>query len=601
MTYVIDKTRHEYIYAQKILSGEYLACELEKLACKRFLRDLERQNDPEFPWCYDWTRADRFFRFFEKCPDVEAPEGTLLKLAEFQYFDFGNLFGWVEKTTGCRRWREALIYEARGQGKSSACAVIALYVLTADKIYLPFASPSSGYFEPNQKITLMAYDKDQTAEVREPIIEMVNRSKDLNNEVDTGKGDATKTYIRGRRRGGNIRAISKDTKKLDGAKLNLIICDEFAAHTEEQRLATLMGSFGKRRQSMCVKITTAGDDAAHKPAKSDYDRCVEILHNRIEDDVKFVIIRELEENDNPADFSLYEKSTPMFREKTEYAERLMAAVKAEYNAAFNGGSEQAKIEYLIKRTNRWQVGSQKKAFTQEQLDMLAKSQIPQNEFFDLINGHATVVGIDASKKIDLTADAFVFKLPDDKIGIYAHGFMPSESRYAHGKTDKLPYDSYAERGYMTYIEGTYIDIDYLEQHFCDFEDRHDLNIKIVSADPAYCHQLLIDCADGKTPNHKAYDVENAPQTTKLNEACENFINWLVAGRLVICENALFMKHCANAYVEYDKGGRMKFAKKNKDSYDRIDLLAAVIDAILRIDVLDGEDIINALTSGVFSF
>lgn len=150
--------------------------------------------------------------------------------------------------------------------------------------------------------------------------------------------------------------------------LTLIICDEWAAHKEERRLNTLRGSFGKRKQCLLVKITTAGDDAMQKPAKNDYDRCVDILHGRIQDDTYFIIIRQLEATDNPSDFSLYEKSTPMLREKNEYSAQLFEQIKDEYNKAFNGGTEAAKIEFLIKRTNRWQVGSEHKFLNQEQLN-----------------------------------------------------------------------------------------------------------------------------------------------------------------------------------------------------------------------------------------
>ena len=67
------------------------------------------------------------------------------------------------------------------------------------------------------------------------------------------------------------------------------------------------------------------------------------------------------------------------------------------------------------------------------------------------------------------------------------------------------------------------------------------------------------------------------------------------------KNDLFINHCANAYVEYDKGGRRKVAKKNKDSVYRIDLLACVLNAIRKKDLLESENLINAIASGNFSF
>lgn len=600
MIYKIDKTRKEYTYAEKIISGEYLADTPEILACKRFMRDLERQNDDDFPYCYDTTRADRFFKFFESCPNPQVA-GEKLKLSHFQYFDYGNIFGWVHKNSGARRFEEVLDWKARGNYKSTGAAAICLYVMSADAYYPPY-QPKLRKFELDPSVTVLAVDSRQTKEVRGAAVKMVRLSPELQKHIDVGKGNSASTYIHSIERGGDMLAISGEIGSQDGDKPNLIVSDEWAAHTEEERLNTLCGGAGKKIQFLSFKISTAGSDALNKPAKVDYDRCLDILHGRIIDETYFIIIRQLNEKDDPADFSLYEKCSPVFRDKSAYSERLLAAVKKEYNKAFNGGSEQKKTEYLIKRTNRWQVGSEQKFLDQDDLDLLEKSQIPEEEFLQLINGRNTVNGKDASKVIDITGDAFIFNLPNGKIGIYTHGFMPSESKYRHMKTDKLPYDSYAEEGYLTYIDGTYIDNKDLKEFMCDFEADNDLDIKGVAADNAYCHQLLIDLSEGRTPNGKAYNVFECPQTTTvLNEPCINFQKWLRAGKLVICKNPLFMKHCANAYKEYDKGERMKVAKKNKDSPFRIDLLAATLNAIRKIDLLESENLYNAIASGSFSF
>lgn len=596
-TYKIDKSRPEYQYAMKIINGEYLADEPEILSCKRFIRDLERQGTPDFPYYFDPSRADRFFAFFEQCANIDAPDGTFLKLAEFQYFDFANIFGFVT-ADGHRRFNEALIWEARGQGKSSACAVVELYCLTADVIYPPFQPDSpQRHFELNPNIVTLAVDREQTKQVRGTAMEMARHSPFLQGQVDVKN-----TYIKGAVRGGEITAVSKETGNLDGAKLNLIICDEWAAHKEEQRVNVLRGSFGKREQCLLLKISTAGDDALNKPAKIDYDRCLEILHGRIVDDRYFIMIRQLGEKDDPSDFSLYEKCTPMLREHNEYSERLLKQVKDEYQKGFNGGSEQQKIEYLIKRTNRWQVGSEQKYLTQEGLDMLQKSVVPKDEFMKLVQGKLSVCGIDASKVIDLTAEAFIFNLTDGKIGIYTHAFMPEESLYRHQKTDKLPYAVWAEKGYLTLIDGSYIDNVDLKQFIVDTESENGLDIKAVCADRAYCYQLLIDLEAGRTPNGRVYSVIEVPQTTAhLNEPCLDFEKLLMAGKLVICDNPLFLQHCANAYKEFDKGGRMKVAKKNSNSAYRIDLLAATLNAFRKRDLLESENLINALMSENFSF
>lgn len=592
----IDENRKEFQYARKIISGEYLSDTPELLACKRFFSDLERQGTDEFPYIFDTTRGDRFFNFFSKCANIDAIDGTFLELAEFQYFDLSQIFSWVHRDTGARRFKEALIFQARGQGKSTQCAVIELYVLCADKIYPPY-EPQNGHFELNPSIVSMAVDKNQTRFVRETAMNVARRSPFLKDQVEVRQ-----TYIKGKKRGGEITAISKEVGNLDGAKLNLIIADEWSAHKEQQRINVLRGSFGKREQCLLLKITTAGDDAMVKPAKQDYDRCLEVLHGRIKDDTYFVMIRQLGEKDNPSDFSLYEKSSPMFRENTEYAKRLFEQVKDEYNKSFQGGSEQQKIEYLIKRTNRWQVASEQKYLTQDMLDMLVASQVPEEEFLQMIQGNPCVLGIDASKVIDLTAESFIFKLPEGKIGIYAHAFMPEDSLYRHQKTDKLPYQSYVEKGLVTLIGGAYIDNEELMQYMCEFEEKNNCEIRTISADAAYAYQLLIQLSAGRTPSKKAYETIECPQTTSvLNEACITFQKLLLDNKIVLCANELFLQHAANCYTEADKGGRVKISKKNKDSHFRIDLMAATMFALRKIDVLDDQNLIQAIALGNFSF
>ena len=308
--HIIDENRKEIQYAKKIIDGTYLADEPEINACKRFLRDLERQNDDDFPYCYDYGRADRFFSFFSQCANVDAPEGTLLKLAEFQYFDFGNFFGFVEKDTGRRRFAECLIFQSRGQGKSSALAVIGLYVLTADAIYPPY-QPEKRHYELNPSVVSVAVDLAQTRQVRGTAFEIARRSPFLKDKIIVKN-----TYIKSRLRGGEFVAASKETGNLDGMRPNMVCVDESAAHKEHVRVDSLRGGGGKREQFSVFRITTAGDDATIKPEYSHYLRCLEILKGNIVDESYLAIIRQLNEKDDPADFSLYEKCAAIPRSAT---------------------------------------------------------------------------------------------------------------------------------------------------------------------------------------------------------------------------------------------------------------------------------------------
>lgn len=55
-----------YDYASGVDAGRIVACKKVKLACRRFLRDLERAKDPAYPWRFDEQKAARPVHFIER-------------------------------------------------------------------------------------------------------------------------------------------------------------------------------------------------------------------------------------------------------------------------------------------------------------------------------------------------------------------------------------------------------------------------------------------------------------------------------------------------------------------------------------------------------
>lgn len=106
------------IYAEMVVEGSIVANKWVKLACERHLKDLEKsKNDPNYPWVFDEEKAWRPIRFIEKKCKPSKGEYSELVLQPWQHFLVGNLFGWVNRRTGYRRFREALVFVGRKNGK----------------------------------------------------------------------------------------------------------------------------------------------------------------------------------------------------------------------------------------------------------------------------------------------------------------------------------------------------------------------------------------------------------------------------------------------------------------------------------------------------
>lgn len=106
------------IYAQAVVDGDIVANKWVKLACERHLKDLKRsKEDPNYPWVFDESKAWRPIRFIEKKCKPSKGDFDQLVLQPWQHFFVGSIFGWVNKATGIRRFREALVFLGRKNGK----------------------------------------------------------------------------------------------------------------------------------------------------------------------------------------------------------------------------------------------------------------------------------------------------------------------------------------------------------------------------------------------------------------------------------------------------------------------------------------------------
>src|SRR5689334_13839154 len=126
-------TQTAIVYAQDVVADRIDACELVHRACERFLRDLDQAQLVTSPWEYRADLADRVMRFTQLLPNIKGPEaGKPIKLMPWQCFVLANLFGFVERGTSTRRFRQGVIFVPRGNGKTTFAAPLALYTCFAE-------------------------------------------------------------------------------------------------------------------------------------------------------------------------------------------------------------------------------------------------------------------------------------------------------------------------------------------------------------------------------------------------------------------------------------------------------------------------------------
>jgi phage terminase large subunit-like protein len=545
-------------YALDAVEGRRLVGISERQACQRHLDDLARQGKPDFPWVFDEGKANRIYTWFSYCRHVEGPlAGKPIELEPFQQFDLGSIFGWVHRETGLRRFEKAYIQEARKNGKSTTLAGVGLYLMAGDG-------------EESPAVFCAAVDKEQARIVYRTAMAMARKSPDIRKRLkirDYEIGHMT--------RGGQMRALSKDTKNKDGLNPSGAIIDEYHAHPTSEIYDLLWSAWGQRAQALMVIITTAGFNTTENPCYKEAAYCKQILAGVIANERYFVVIRELDPGDDEHDPKVWIKANPL-RAATPAS---LAKIKEQHDEAF-GSRDPVKIRnFRVKNLNIWVEGAEDSYIGELQPEW-QKLAVSREEFLELTRGRQCIVGADLSKKIDLTADGFVFDLEDGRIAVCAQGFMPSESVEKHAQTDKIDYRSWIEGGWVTETEGAVTDYRAIETHIHDCELANEWVVHEFAYDPYNATHFANEFAE---QGYTCVEIRQGVRT--LSEPTKLFRELIAQGKIVHDGSPVLTWCLANAVVEQDRNENIKLSKKNASDTKRIDLLAAIINAMVRVQAL----------------
>lgn len=252
-----DKTTQ---YAADVLAGKIIAGDLVKLACKRHLDDIEKSKAAPYKYYFDVEQAERIIEFAETLTIAEGEEEEQVECYAFQCFILGNLNGWRTKTGGHRRFRTSYVQLGRQNGKSFLNGILAAY-------YGNFEKYKYG------QIYCTATKKDQSLIVFNEIVKFIRSDPDLDECFNVHEHNSTIDCLLTHSK---IKALSGDTKSIDGFRPYLGIVDEYHAHKNDQMYKLLEGGIKKMKSALISVITTAGFDLK-SPCYALYEYCVKVL------------------------------------------------------------------------------------------------------------------------------------------------------------------------------------------------------------------------------------------------------------------------------------------------------------------------------------
>nr|DAZ43714.1 MAG TPA: Large Terminase [Caudoviricetes sp.] len=543
-------------YCHDCISGVIPSGKKHVWACERFLRDLERIGTPEFPYIWDEQRADKIVKWFALLKHTKgALAGTPIILTPWQKFRECQIYGWIHRETGRRRFRKAFTEVARKNAKSQMEAGEALYEL---------GITSSQNHEVNEIYTA-GVKRDQSKIVFDECDLMTKGT------LIRSKFNFKRDCIEHLKTGSFIKALSKeDGKSGDGTNPAFLIIDEYHQHPTTDFYDLALGS--NTKEPLLSIITTAGKDLTYPCYTQEYDYCSKLLDPSVDvhNDEYFVDICEADPGDDIGSEDTWKKANPI---RGYFAEGLQK-IKGDYEVAKQ--IPEKMIAFLTKVLNMW-VQAKDNGY----MDMAKWKACEVKELPIDVTGHPVYVGFDVSSKIDLTSVAFIIPYqstdldaqgnPVVKYVMWTHSFIPTADKLReHIIKDKMPYDAWERLGYLTLTNTPIVDQNFVMKYILDECEKYNLDIQCLCFDPANASKLMTDLSD------QGYTVEEVFQSHKsLNESTQGFREQVFAGNVAYTHNPLLNYAMSNAVIRTNNG----LIKIDKDATTkRIDPIDATLAA-----------------------
>ena len=414
-------------YARKVVRGTIPAGKWQRLACVRFLADLDTAKSGRGPWKYRPELARRGFLLFRLFRHYKGQEwaGTPIVLEPWQMFIVGNLLAWVHRTTGLRRFRNAFVELPRGSGKSTLAGGL-LVLLT----FFDGEAGAEGYS--------VATKKDQARITFQAARQMVLRSNALKEHITVSKYNLHQTSTESK-----LEALGADADTLDGLRPSVAVADEVHKHPSADLIEVIESGMGTREQPLLFEITTAGQDDASVYAQH-HLLSTRVLENLVPLPEWFCFIAAADPEDDWTEETTWRKANPNWNVSVK-----PDFLRKECRKAIANPAEQAKFRRLYL--------GQKIEAVEAYFSLSDWNACPP--FPDLVDlvGKPCWIGLDLSSSIDVTAAVVLWKLSETDIAIEPHFWLPKDNILDRGHRDRVPYDVFAAQGHLELTEGNVID------------------------------------------------------------------------------------------------------------------------------------------------
>ena len=585
----MTRPRAEYFerakaYARRVTAGEEVAGKYERLACKRFLRDLERQAAADFPYVIDVQAGGRACQFQELLCHIKGEwakpiyeDGMVryakIRLEDWQIFCEFNLFAWIHKDwsdeemqghhdaavkdglneeqvqlllqverakEGKRRFRRSYEEVARKNAKSTRAAGRCLYLAFADD-------------EPGAQVYSAATTGEQAREVFDTAREMVLRDSEFRERfgVTVGRHDITCPST-----ASSFKILNAEASTQDGLNVHGAAVDEVHAHKKRDLWDVIESADGARSQPLISAITTAGKDTGGICFEL-RSYTIKVLEGTHADETWFGVIYTIDEGDDWKDPKVWRKANPNLGISAKLDKLEATRTKALATPSSRGN-------FLTKHLNVW-TNAGTNWMDMEKWHACADRSLRADQFKD----EECYAGVDLAEKHDFAANIKVFRRADT--WYVCTRLYYNESAVQESKTAQL--QGWVDEGYVKVNPGNLTDFDEIAKDLKDDRALHDL--REVAYDPKLSSYWARKQLDEGLPM-----VEIPQRSAFFTEPLQEVFALVLSGKLKHDGNPVMSWMVGNLVVMTSKYNELKSPTKNREE-DKIDGAIAMLMALGR--------------------
>lgn len=503
-------------YAEDVVSGKIVSCQWVKLACQRFLDDL---NSPDYYLDENKYRTITSFTGVMK-HYASGAAGTPFILEPWEDFIVCNIFCLYRVEDHRRKYKSAHISVSRKNGKTTLAAALGLFGMIGD------GEPAASVIVAANSREQAHIDYDCAAAFARQLDPKRKNLKVLRNEIVFQKNNAS------------LKVISADASTGDGLNPSMVILDELHEAVDSKLFDVLRSGMGFREQPLMLSITTAGFRIGGFCNQYE-DYCKEVLSGQKMDDTLFALLYTLDDGDDWTDESVYVKANP----------NLGITVKrdwllGEVNKAKNSPSLEVGVR--TKNLNQWVSSSV--VWIPEYYVRKSLRKIDLTEFIKK-NNYLVYIGFDLASVSDLTCVSFLFIDPENEEYVFKNYYYLPKSAL-EGKYNSELYKMWSQKGYLILTDSPTTDYNYIKNQILYWYNH--LDVQGVFYDAWNSTQLTNDLINEGLPMQSfSQSIGHFSRPTKEYERL------ILSGKIVLDDNPINRFCHDNVELKVDMNGNCK--------------------------------------------